>query len=444
MGLSQHIALGQQQKLTMTPRLRQAIQVLQMNQADLFKHLESEVMKNPLLEIDTSRIGDRTAPVQMPRSDSDYNAIDHVSAVTSQIDLLSDQVGLMQAPPARINLAKMLIGELSETGYLRTPLFELADRLNVSIAELEPALDLVQACEPVGTGARDLRECLMLQLKARNRYDPVMQTVLDHLDLVAADDLAKLAALTGETEPAMADILAEIRLLNPRPAAGLTAQPIGEIVPDVELKPGEMGEWRIELVPEALPRVLINNTYAAELSAKGGEEARFADTCLTAANWLIQALDQRAKTILKAATAIVKHQYAFFSDGPIAMRPLTLRDIAESIDMHESTVSRVTSGKFLTCPSGTFELKYFFSGKIPGIAGGTVFSALAIRTRIKRLIAQESQQNMLSDDAIVKILREDGADVARRTIAKYRESMGIPSSVRRRRLRDTAMRISDG
>lgn len=440
MALTQQLNLTQKQRLSMTPRLQQAIRVLQLNQTDLLALLEEEVQKNPLLELEPAQQSAKIDPPVASVATNEFSAVDMLAAQVSQIDKLHDQIALITAPERLKSVALLLSGELDESGYLTTPLFELADRLGTRTEEIELALVLVQACEPVGIGARNLRECLTLQLKARNRFDPVIGVVLDNLDLVAMADLRELSRLTGECENAVEEMIAEIRLLNPRPATSLNTFPIGEIVPDVEVKRGAMGELKVELVAESLPRVLVNNSYAAEISAQGGEATKFARNYLDAANWLVQALDQRATTILKAATAIVQHQYAFFDDGPIAMQPLTLREIAESIGMHESTVSRVTNGKFLTCCRGTFEMKYFFSARIPALNENSAFSALGIRTRIKRLIEQESHKKTLSDDAIVNILREDGADVARRTIAKYREAMGIPSSVRRRRLYDNQNR----
>ena len=422
MGISQRIELKQHQKLAMTPRLQQAIYVLRLSGAELEAYLEREAEKNPILELPASR----------SRNDA-FSALDMVSTPESMLDNLLRQIGLMSLPPSRATLARALVGELDESGYLRTPLFELADRLGAETGAIEAALYVVQSCEPSGIGARSVSECLELQLKANNRYDPVIAIVLQNLDLVASGESAALVGLTGETLGSINEITEEIRALNPRPGAGLEPDPVVDIVPEVEVKPGEMGIWHVELIPEALPKVLVNQNYAAEI-AGGGQEAReFAQQNLDAANWLIRALDQRAKTILKVASAIVAYQFAWFSQGDIAMRPLTLAMIADEIGVHESTVSRVTAGKFLICRAGTFELKHFFTTQIPGIDKKSEFSGLGIRTRIKHLIAQESHKNVLSDDGLVNILRESGVDIARRTVAKYREAMGIPSSIVRRK-----------
>jgi len=257
--------------------------------------------------------------------------------------------------------------------------------------------------------------------------------VLDNLILVAKDDVATLASKTGEPESAVREMLAEIRALNPRPGAGLGPAPVVDVVPEIEVTPGEMGMWHVALISDALPKVLIDQSYATEVDKGGEAAADFAQQNLEAANWLIKALDQRAKTILKVASAIVAYQFAWFEEGDMAMRPLTLSMIADEIGVHESTVSRVTAGKYLTCRSGTYELKHFFTAKTAGIDKKSDCSALSIRARIKQYIPQESYKNTLSDDGLVNILREGGVDIARRTVAKYREAMGIPSSVVRRK-----------
>ncbi len=425
MGIAQRIELKQQQKLAMSPRLQQAIHVLQLSGAELEAYLEREAEKNPLLALPSSR----------SRNDG-FSALEMISEAETRLEGLHKQIGLMRLPPLVAGIAKDLAGELNDSGYLRSPVFELADRLKTSTCHIEAAMKALQACEPAGIGARSVAECLGLQLKAQGRYDPVIEIVLDNLMLVAAGDVAKLAAKTGEPESAVQEMLAEIRALNPRPGAGLGPAPVVDVVPEIEVKSGEMGMWHVALIPEALPKVLVDQDYVAEVAKSGEAAADFTQQNLEAANWLIKALDQRAQTILKVASAIVAHQFSWFEAGDIAMRPLTLAMIAAEIGVHESTVSRVTAGKYLNCRRGSFELKHFFTAKIAGIDKNMEFSALGIRARIKHHIAQESYKNILSDDGLVNILREDGVDIARRTIAKYRETMGIePSMLRRKKLR---------
>jgi len=433
MGIAQRIELKQQQKLAMSPRLQQAIHVLQLSGAELEAYLEREAEKNPLLELPHSR----------SRNDG-FSALEMISDAETRLEGLHRQIGLMRLPARVAGLAKALAGELNESGYLRSPVFELADRLKTPTCEIEAALYALQACEPAGIGARSVAECLALQLKALNRFDPVIEVVLDNLMLVAADDVAALAVKTGEPESAVQEMLAEIRALNPRPGAGLDPAPVVNVVPEIEVKRGEMGMWHVALISEALPKALIDQTYVAEIAKSGEAAADFAQQNLEAANWLIRALDQRAQTILKVASAIVTHQFAWFEEGDVAMRPLTLAMIAAEIGVHESTVSRVTAGKYLTCRRGTYELKHYFTAKIAGIDEKSEFSALGIRARIKHHIAQESYEKTLSDDALVNILRSEGVDIARRTIAKYREAMGIRSSiVRRKKLQMRQVDFSD-
>ncbi len=432
MALKQSIVLKQDQRLSMTPQLRQAIEILQLNQLDLNKFLEEQVEKNPLLEM-AAPLGEN-----MPSSGSapalDFDPVDLISASQSLIDVLSGQISLMAAPDSSKNLAMNLIGELDENGYLSAPVFELADRLNAKTSVIESALQLVQACEPAGIGARNLKECLRLQLVDRNRFDPVMEMVLENLPLVAKNDATAIGAIIDEGGAETAEILAEIRRLNPRPASEFLQSPVLESRPDVQVKRSAMGVWRVELVSSALPRVLVNHEYAAEIAAKDDKALVFAHDCEHSANWLIKALDQRAQTILKAATAIVQHQFAFFEHGQSAMLPLTLGQIADSLDVHESTISRVTNGKYLICDRGVFELKYFFVSKILSIDGNHEFSSMEIRLRIKDLIDEENHKKPLSDGRIVNILRDSGVDIARRTIAKYRKDMSIPSSAGRRKI----------
>lgn len=422
MGIAQRIELKQQHKLAVSPRLAQAIHVLQLGTAELATYLEAEAEKNPLLELPRTR----ACP-------DGFSAPDIPGHSESQLDAVHRQIGLMRLAPKIAALARALAGELGESGYLRSPVFELADRLNTSTANIEAALAALQACEPAGIGARSVSECLALQLKAKNRLDPVIGVLLDNLILVAKDDVAALAAKTGEPESAVRDMIAEIRALNPRPGAGFGPAPIISIVPEVEVRRAAMGMWQVALIPDALPKLLVDRSYAATVIQRGGAAADFALQNLDSANWLTSALDQRANTILKVATAIMAHQYAWLDSGDAAMRPLTLAQIAAEIGVHESTVSRVTSGKYLTCCRGTYELKHFFTKKIAGIDKNAAFSALGIRARIKHHISQESYKKTLSDDGLVNILRSEGVDIARRTVAKYRESMGIPPSMVRRK-----------
>jgi RNA polymerase sigma-54 factor len=286
-------------------------------------------------------------------------------------------------------------------------------------------------------GARDLAECLALQLKARDRLDPAMQAMLTRLDLVARREVGPLGALCGVDADDIADMIAEIRTLNPKPGLAFGSEPVTPVVPDVFVHVGPDGGWQIELNSDTLPRLLVNNRYysAVAKDARDKDARTYLADCLASANWLVKSLDQRARTILKVATEIVRHQDAFLTYGVRHLRPLNLRIIADAIQMHESTVSRVTSNKYIATPRGLFELKYFFTASIQSIDGSQAHSAEAVRDRIREMIENEAPMDILSDDRIVALLTADGVNIARRTVAKYREAMRIPSSVERRRLK---------
>jgi len=332
-------------------------------------------------------------------------------------------------------IALTLIDLLDDAGYLTADLDEVAAQLGTNRARVERVLVQLQRLDPPGVCARSLKECLALQLADRNRLDPAMQALLDHLPMLAARDMAGLLKVCGIDHEDLTDMIREIRALDPKPGlifAGGTAEPV---TPDILMRPLPDGSYFIELNPDTLPRVLINSRYYARVrkSALGRDAKDYLSEQLQSANWLVKALHQRATTVIKVASEIVRQQEAFFDKGVQHLRPLILRDIAEAIGMHESTVSRVTTNKFMTTPRGLFELKYFFTSAIQSSEGGAAHSAEAVRYMIKRLIDAEAPTDILSDDKIVEILLKDGIDIARRTVAKYRESMKISSSVQRRR-----------
>jgi RNA polymerase sigma-54 factor len=328
-----------------------------------------------------------------------------------------------------------LIDLLDEAGYLREPLPEVAERLGCSVEQAETALRLVQGLDPTGVGARSLAECLALQLRERDRYDPAMQAMVENLDLVAKRDFAQLQKVCGVDGEDITDMLRELRTLNPKPGADFESEDASTVVPDVIVRRLPDGTWHIELNSDTLPRVLINQRYHAKVSGATRSKAdkTYLSDCLSSANWLVKSLDQRANTILKVASEIVRQQDLFLEKGVQYLKPLNLRVVAEAIGMHESTVSRVTANKYITTPRGIFELKYFFTASIAATNGGEAHSAEAVRQRIRELIERETADTVLSDDKLVEILVKSGIDIARRTVAKYRESLRIPSSVQRRR-----------
>jgi RNA polymerase sigma-54 factor len=350
-------------------------------------------------------------------------------------DHLGAQLALAVSDAAGRLIGQAIIDGIDDGGYLREPLAAIALRLGTDVARVERILAIVHTFEPTGVGARDVPECLGLQLQERNRLDPAMQALLAHLHLLAKRDYGPLRRICGVDDEDLADMAAEIRQLDPKPGRAFGGAVIQSVVPDVYLWPAADGAWNVELNTDVLPRVLVNQRYHARVSKRPVTDAdkSFVANCLQTANWLTKSLEQRARTILKVSSEIVRQQDGFFAKGVEHLRPLNLRSVADAIGMHESTVSRVTSNKYMSTPRGLFELKYFFTASISSTLGGDAHSAEAVRFRIKQMIDGEQPQNVLSDDAIVARLKQANIDIARRTVAKYREGLRIPSSVERRR-----------
>jgi RNA polymerase sigma-54 factor len=479
--------------LVMTPQLQQAIKLLQLSNVELAEYCEQELERNPLLErddgpadqereqpqaevkseaLDTElaredfskvadldsgqeNLYDADTPQPAPSTESaplsDWTTVKSGNTFEGDEDLLEstvagggtlkdhlmDQVSIAALPPDKRLICLTLIDSIDEAGYLRADIAEVAERLVIDVATVEETLRVLQGFEPVGVGARDLAECLTLQLKAQDRYDPAIAALLTRLDLVARRDVAALSQLCGVDAEDVNDMIAEIRGLTPKPGLAFNTEPVQPVVPDVFVRVGSDGGWHIELNSDTLPRLLVNSRYYSQVSkgARDKDAKNYLTECLNNANWLVKSLDQRARTILKVATEIVRQQDAFLTYGVRHLRPLNLRTIADAISMHESTVSRVTSNKYISTPRGMFELKYFFTASIQSVGGAEAHSAEAVRDRIKELIQNEEPIEILSDDRIVALLTADGVNIARRTVAKYREAMRIPSSVERRRLK---------
>ena len=493
MALMQRMEMRQGQSLVMTPQLLQAIKLLQLSHLDLVSYVEAELERNPLLET-AEREWERPEPLEplTPAAASDLIDLrrgEIETAAAAPLDnVYPDEPSLSEpadpsveaftlstpawqssggsfdagdetdftartaAEPslhehllAQLDLAtrdavdrmigRHIVDGVDAAGYLREPCDALAANLGVVVAEVERVLGIVQSFTPSGVAARDLKECLAIQLRERDRFDPLMAALLDRLDLVAKRDFAALRRLCGTDDEDLADMLAELRRLDPKPGRAFGSEPVQVLVPDVFIRAAPDGSWIVELNPDTLPRVLVNQAYHARVSrqAKGDAEKTFISECLQSANWLTRSLEQRSKTILKVASEIVRQQDGFFARGVAYLRPLNLKTIADAIGMHESTVSRVTSNKAVGTARGTFEMKYFFTASIPSAAGLEAHSSEAVRHRIRQLVDAEKAVQVLSDDALVKKLRDEGIDIARRTVAKYRESLRIPSSVERRR-----------
>jgi RNA polymerase sigma-54 factor len=369
------------------------------------------------------------------RDDGEYSLEAFVAAEITLGDWLREQLALAVSDPVQRMIGRYLIDLVDEAGYIAGDLEAAADRLGTGIKEIETVLVILQSFDPPGICARNLAECLTLQLKEHNRFDPAMAALIGRLDLLAKRDFAALKKVCGVGDEDLVDMIGEIRRLNPKPGLAFGSATVQPIVPDVFVRSGPDGGWIVELNSDTLPKVLVNQSYYSEVSATARRDTdkSYLAECLQSATWLVRALDQRARTILKVSNEIVRQQDGFFARGVEHLRPLNLKTVAEAISMHESTVSRVTANKYMATSRGIFELKYFFTSAIAAAHGGEAHSAEAVRHRIKQLIDAETAADVLSDDTIVDKLRESGIDIARRTVAKYREAMRIPSSVQRRR-----------
>lgn len=493
MALGPRLDLRQTQTLVMTPQLRQAIKLLQYSNVEVASFVEEELERNPLLERDDSAElpnTERAAPDQVPERlsettdvaqlaqadtlptemaapldadlgetydaggvadgapigsaitgrggasdfDTDDRGIDEVADARRPLrEHLGEQLRLSFADPVDRMIGAHLIALLCPAGRLTANPAAIADAMALPLERIESVRARMMRFDPVGLFARDLKECLAVQLAERNRLDPAMAALLDNLDLLARRELRRLTSICGVDAEDLADMIAEIRSLDPKPAASYDDTPTQLVVPDILMRAAPDDSWIIELNPETMPRLLVNDRFYARIAPRARKEDRlFLAEQLASANWLVRSLQQRAQTILKVAAEIIRQQEGFMRQGVAHLRPLILRDIAEAVEMHESTVSRVTANKYIATPRGTFELKYFFTTAIPGTDGES-HSAEAVRYRIRALIGAEAADDILSDDAIVAALRDEGVDIARRTVAKYREALRIPNSVQRRR-----------
>ncbi|TVQ35595.1 MAG: RNA polymerase sigma-54 factor [Geminicoccaceae bacterium] len=473
MSIGLRLDLKQSQQLVMTPQLQQAIKLLQMTNLEVTGYVEQELAENPFLEgeLPNETGSDAVeAPLVAAEAETGFDAeegwyqpdgptaCDRMASVgggaqggnrfddelpdleqrlaerRTLADHLMEQLHVDVDDPVARLIGLHLIETIDEDGYCRGDLGEIAERLAVEPRQVEAILERIQGFDPTGVGARSLQECLALQLRELNRLDPAMQMLLKHLDRLAKADRKSLLRLCQVDEADLADMIAEIRALDPRPGLRFAPPPEGGAVPDLWIYPNQ-GGWRVELNNATLPRVLVDVDYYTQVSGTNIDPSvkqYFAER-FQAANWLVKALDQRARTVLKVAEFIVAEQTAFLRQGPQHLRPLVLRQVAEGTGLHESTVSRATAGKLVATPQGVFPFKYFFSNAVGGDAGSEAHAAEAIRQQIRTLVDRETAETVLSDDQIVKLLKGKGMVLARRTVAKYRESLGIPSSVERRR-----------
>jgi RNA polymerase sigma-54 factor len=491
MAIGPRLDLRQTQTLVMTPQLRQAIKLLQYSNFEVANFIEEELERNPLLERDEradTSFAEHAAPDQRPLANGVADTADHARGETlpneaespldtehaetfdaggaadgapdqsmlsrgGRTDFATDERGIEDLVESPRNLREYLgeqlrltfddhvdrligahlIALLDPAGRLTAEPEAIAHSMGIDLARVAAVRDKMMRFDPVGLFARDLRECLAVQLAEKNRLDPAMDTLLANLDLLAKRETRRLMALCGVDAEDMVGMVAELRALDPKPGAGWDVTPMQALIPDVLMRAAPDGGWIVELNPATMPRVLVNQSFYARIAPRAAkEEKTFLAERLQTANWLVKSLQQRAQTILKVAAEIVRQQDGFFRHGVAHLRPLILRDIADAVEMHESTVSRVTANKYMATQRGTFELKYFFTTAIAGTSGET-HSAEAVRHRIRALVGAETADDILSDDAIVAALRREGVDIARRTVAKYREALRIPSSVQRKR-----------
>ncbi|MEQ1929635.1 MAG: RNA polymerase factor sigma-54 [Parvularculaceae bacterium] len=495
MALAPKLEFRQSQQLVMTPQLQQAIKLLQLSNLELAEYVEDQIEQNPLLErpdaeaaepADAADAGEAQSanadetPIDLSRDETAHKARDDLdldnedgepgagraaeadykvnewasvgnggslndedrefgATLKQEISLrdhLGEQLKMATRSPFELFLGSYLIDLIDDAGYLREGVQAIAERLGAEESDVERVLAIIQNFDPSGVGARDFKECLKLQLIERDRYDPAMAAFVDNIELLAKGDLKALMKATGADEEDVRDMIAEVRSLTPKPGYAYGGETVQVVAPDVFVSKAADGGWKIELNNETMPKVLVNQRYYAEISKKASSrdaDKVFLNEQLANANWLVKSLDQRARTILKVASEIVRQQDGFFVFGVRHLRPLNLKVVADAISMHESTVSRVTANKYMATPRGLFELKYFFTAAIASSEGGEAHSAEAVRHRIRELIASEDPGAILSDDRIVEILRDAGVEIARRTVAKYRETLNIPSSVQRRR-----------
>jgi RNA polymerase sigma-54 factor len=499
MALGPRLEFRQSQSLVMTPQLLQAIKLLQLSSIELAAYVEEELERNPLLEraesdeineqpsdntnsepldwsgeelvtsqksleqdlgTELSNTFDSDEPTQTISQtaseqgnsliwevsgsgggqgasfdDESSNLEAYVAEKHSLHDHLETQLGLAVSSGSDHLIGSILIESIDDAGYLRESVDEIAERLLADIADVIRVLSLIQSFEPCGVGARNLAECLKIQLIEKNRFDPAMEALVNNLELLAKRDYANLRRITRVDDEDLGDMIAEIRRLDPKPGLIFGSRPSEPVNPDVFVTTSTDGGWNIELNSDALPRVLANKSYYTRISktAKDAEGKAFVDEAWANANWLTRSLEQRAKTILKVSAEIVRQQDGFFMYGVSHLRPLNLKTIADLVSLHESTISRVTANKFMATPRGILEMKYFFTASIGAITGQEAHSAEAVRYKIKQLIEAETPNSILSDDALVEKLNGQGIDIARRTVAKYREALRIPSSAARKR-----------
>ncbi|HZG16506.1 MAG TPA: RNA polymerase factor sigma-54 [Candidatus Bathyarchaeia archaeon] len=459
MSLGLNLYQEQTLKLVMTPELRQAITILQFSSADLLSYLHEQANENPVIELqDVSATLESIVPraegskpeidwkelasnraagdYSVNKNESTYNALDfaHKSS-TTLFEHLEAQLGMVKGlTDGQRRIALYLIGNLDERGYLEIPPEEIASRLGATVQEVEDILNVIQHFDPIGVGARNLEECILLQLQHTGMDDDaIVQVVTHHLQDLANNRLQKIADTIGCTLAEVQCISDRLRMLNPRPGAAFSGNDTRYVIADVTVE--KVGKDYIVLVNDiSAPRLTINSFYEKMLKEKSSQEEakQFIHDKLNAALWLAKSLEQRRLTLMRVTQAIVDLQREFFEHGVHFLKPMTQKEIAERVGLHESTISRATSNKYVQTPRGLFELKYFFTSAL-ATANGDAASSESVKKRIKAIIEGEDRKKPLSDQVITEMLVKEGVEISRRTVAKYREEMMIPSSAKRKR-----------
>jgi RNA polymerase sigma-54 factor len=489
------LELRQSQSLVMTQQLQQSIKLLQCNALELRAFVDQELEQNPFLSQDEQEnpentiereepsetndepreadfegdenfsdevpasqqwedTGDDSADIETDYLRHDQNIVSHGAGYDADEDTrdvednpsqgislrehLLTQLHVQITDPGKRLIGAHLIDMVDESGYIKEDLNPLAELLGAEPSDIEEVLAQLQTFDPPGVCARNLKECLSLQLKDKNHLDPAMMAMLDHLNLLADRKFDELQKRCGVDKEDLRDMIAEVRELNPKPGIGFSHEVVQAIEPDIFVRRLPDGNWHIELNMANFPKVMVNKRYYKKVTAttRNVKDKQYLAEQFGSANWLVRALEQRAQTMLKVGGELIKQQDAFFRLGVRYLKPMTLKTIAAETGYHESTISRVTNGKYLLCPRGTFELKYFFTSALQRIeGGGEDVSSESVKHYIEELISKETPDNVLSDDDIVEKLKTRNITVARRTVAKYREALNIPSSPKRKRMK---------
>lgn len=436
MALRSNIRLAQSQKLALSPQLLQSIQLLQMNAVELQTFVQNEVDENPILDLVPYPENHATLPVSSGNEPVNHG-VDRLADQISLFDHLNHQIAMAFAQQSERNIATAIISNLDEDGYFREDVDLFCKKTGYDFQIFSQILSAVQRFDPVGIAATDLRQCLIIQLRELGQLSDEIKKLLSHLDYVARgrfDDLCKMLKIDQKTLNGM---IATVQNLNPRPALQFDNSTNPNVIADVVVKQTEIGKFKVELNPAVIPKLLINREYYAEIRSMplGAEDKQFMVDKLQRANWLVATLDQRAQSILSVATHIVSHQSEFFKHGEEYLRPLTLNTLASLTHRHESTMSRIVSQRYLMSEKGLFPFRYFLMQGV-GKSFGNQTGSRAIKAKLKRIIDLETSSSVSSDKGLVDKLAGVGIQVARRTIAKYRNEMNIPGySIRKRKLR---------